>query len=75
MRNHHFHIQYFNFYDLDGMGRHLEKMAARGWMLEKMTTFGWHYRRMEPKRLRFTVTYHDTFSVFDPEQSEGQQEY
>ena len=57
------------------MGRHLEKMAARGWMLEKMTTFGWHYRRMEPKRLRFTVTYHDTFSVFDPEQSEGQQEY
>lgn len=75
MRNHHFHLQYFNFYDLDGMGRHLEKMAARGWMLEKMTTFGWHYRRMEPKRLRFTVTYHDTFSVFDPEQSEGQQEY
>ena len=53
MRNHHFHLQYFGFYDLDGMGRHLEKMAARGWMLEKMTTFGWHYRRMEPKRLRF----------------------
>ena len=75
MRKHHFHLQYFSFYDLDGMGRHLEEMAARGWMLEKMTTFGWHYRRMEPKRLRFTVTYQDTFSVFDPEESEGQQEY
>ncbi|MGO5113505.1 DUF2812 domain-containing protein [Candidatus Avoscillospira sp. LCP25S3_F1] len=75
MRKHHFHIQYFSFYDLDGMGRHLEEMAARGWMLERMTTFGWHYRRMEPKRLRFTVTYQDTFSVFDPEGSEGQQEY
>ena len=38
MRKHHFHLQYFSFYDLDGMGRHLEEMAARGWMLEKMTT-------------------------------------
>lgn len=75
MRKHHFHLQYFSFYDLDGMARHLELMAAKGWMLEKMTTFGWHYRRMEPKRLRFAVTYQDTFSVFDPENSDGQMEY
>lgn len=75
MRNHKFQLQSFSFYDLDGMARHLELMAAKGWMLEKMTTFGWHYRRMEPKRLRFAVTYHDTFSVFDPTDSEGQLEY
>lgn len=75
MRNHRFHLQYFSFYDLDSMARHLERMAAKGWMLEKMTTFGWHYRRMEPKRLRFAVTYQDTFSVFDPEDSNGQMEY
>lgn len=75
MRKHHFHLQYFSFYDLDGMARHLEWMAAKGWMLEKMTTFGWHYRRMEPKRLRFAVTYQDTFTVFDPVDSDGQLEY
>lgn len=75
MRNHKFHLQLSSYYDVDGMDKQLEKMAAQGWMLEKMTALGWHYRRMEPKRLRFSVTYQNTFSVFDDKDDEDQQAY
>lgn len=65
----------FSFYDTTGMERHLEKRAAQGWMVERMTNLGWYYRRTEPKRLRFTVTYYLPASAFDPEPTEGERTF
>lgn len=62
----------FSFYDLTGMARHLEEMAAKGWMVERMSNFGWRYRRIPPQKLHFTVTYYPRASEFDPEPGEDQ---
>lgn len=75
MRNHKFHLQLTGYYDLEGLDKHLETKAAQGWMLEKISLLGWRYRRMEPKRLRFSVTYQNTFSVWDAKDDEEQQAY
>lgn len=68
-------IETFSFYDHTGIEAHLEKMAAKGWLLERMTGFGWVYRRREPGRLTFTVTYYPRASEFDPEPSEQQKTF
>ncbi len=61
------------FYDSTGIKKHLEKMAEQGWLLEKMSNFGWVYRKIEPKKLQFSVSYYPKASEFDPEPSEEQQ--
>lgn len=65
-------IEHFSFYDHTGIVRHLEKMAEQGWLLESRTNFTWKYRRIEPKKLHFAVTYFPQASGFDPEPSEKQ---
>lgn len=50
-------IPIFSFYDLTGMEHHLEEQAAKGWMLESISALGWKYRRCQPKKVRFAVTY------------------
>ena len=45
-------LNLYSFYDHTGMERHLEKMAAKGWLLESIGTTLWRYRRIEPQRLR-----------------------
>lgn len=64
----------YSFYDRSGIERHLEAMAAKGWMLEKTGTF-WRYRRCEPGRVRFAVTYYPKASAFDPEPDEAQRAF
>lgn len=61
------------FYDSTEIKKHLEKMAEKGWLLEKMSNFGWIYRKIEPKKLQFAVSYYPKASEFDPEPSEEQQ--
>ena len=56
----------YSFYDRSGISRHLEEMATKGWMLESLGTYSWRYRRTDPKRLHFSVTYFPTASQFDP---------
>ena len=63
---------FFSFYDVDGIERHLEQMAERGWFLEKAGGFLWTYRRGEPKALHYSLIYYPTASAFEPEKSEGQ---
>lgn len=46
-----------SFYDYSGIAAHLEKMALQGWMVEQPGTHIWRYRRIEPRRLHFAVTY------------------
>ena len=61
----------YSYYDRSGMARHLEEMAAKGWMLEKLGAWSWRYRRTEPQKLRFSITYFPTASQFDPGPGEG----
>ncbi len=61
-----------SFYDHEGIARKLEDMAAQGWMLEEVGNTFWTYRRTEPKRLRFAVTYFPDASAFDPGPTEGE---
>lgn len=63
----------FSMYDHTGMERHLEEMAARGWMLEKCGKWGWIYRRTEPRQVRYAVTYFPKASYYEPGPSEDKQ--
>lgn len=65
----------YSIYDRQGLQKHLEEMAAKGWMLDKMGQYIWYYRRTEPKKLRFAVSYFSSASVFDPSPSEKQETY
>lgn len=62
----------FSLYDRTGMAAHLEKRAAQGWLLDRVSAFGWHYRRIQPKRLHFAVTYYPKNSEYAPAPSEEQ---
>ena len=59
-------LETFSFYDRTGLEEHLARMAAEGWLLDKIGQFLWHYRRIEPKKLTFSVTYFPKASAFDP---------
>lgn len=68
-------VETFSFYDRTGTERHLEEMAEKGWLLERIGQFFWTYRRIEPKKLAFSVCYFPKASQFDPEPSEEQQTF
>lgn len=72
MKNTKRRIEPLSFFDHTGISRHLEKMAAKGWMIEKIVNTGWVYRRIEPKNIHFAVSYFPKASEFDPEPSEEQ---
>ena len=62
----------FSLYDRTGMVDHLEKRAAQGWLLDRVSPWGWHYRRIQPQKLRFAVTYYPKNSQYAPAPSEEQ---
>ncbi len=68
-------VEFFTFYDKTGIEKHLEKMAAEGWLLEKISAFRWTYRRIEPKKIHFSVSYYATITDFEPEPTEEQQAF
>lgn len=68
-------VEFFTFYDKTGIEKHLEEMAAEGWLLEKMSAFRWAYRRIEPKKIHFSVSYYATVTDFEPEPTEEQQAF
>jgi len=65
----------YSYYDRSGIAAHLADMAAQGWMLDKLSGWCWRYRRAEPRKLRFAVTYFPAASQFDPGPSEGLETY
>lgn len=75
MKNTKRRFEYFSFFDHTGISRHLEKMAAKGWMLDDTGRFFWTYRRTEPKKVRFAVSYYHKASHLDPEPVEGQRDF
>lgn len=68
-------MEVYPLYHHTGIEAHLEKMAAKGWMLEHISNQGWHYRRMEPKKLHFCISYYPKASEFDPEPAEDQKTF
>lgn len=58
-----YRLELFAFYDHTGIARHLEQMAAKGWMLEEMSSYYWTYRKIKPQTLHFAVTYYPEASV------------
>ncbi|MBR5534450.1 MAG: DUF2812 domain-containing protein [Ruminiclostridium sp.] len=68
-------LEIISFYDHTGVARHLEEMAAKGWLLEKISNGLWCYRKIEPAAIRFAVTYFPKASDFDPKPSESQQTF
>ncbi len=68
-------FEQFLFYDHTGIERHLKRMAARGWQLQKITRLYWEYRRTEPQKLTYTVTYFSEASEFNPYPTENQQTF
>ena len=68
-------MNFYSIYDRQGLQKHLEEMAAKGWMLDKMGQYIWYYRRTEPRKLQFAVSYFPSASVFDPMPSEKQETY
>lgn len=62
----------FSYYDQQAIQETLENMAERGWMLEKPGGFMWTYKRMDPQKLRFSVTYFPNASDFDPGPTDGE---
>jgi len=68
-------LMFYSYYDRNGIARHLEEMAAQGWMLDKLGPWSWRYRRIEPQQLHFSVTYFPTASQYDPHPSVGQETF
>lgn len=65
----------YSYLDRSAITAHLTDMASRGWMLERLGGWGWRYRRTEPKKLRFAVTFFPAASQFDAVPSEGLETY
>lgn len=68
-------FEIFSFFDVDGIEKHLEKMAQKGWLISKMDMFGWVYKKIEPQKLKFNVCYYPNASEFDPEPSDKQKDF
>ncbi len=73
MKNVKYRWNTFQLYDYQGVENHLSAMAAKGWRLEKAGSGLWKYRRAEPAKVRYAVTYSAGASQFDPGPTEEQQ--
>ncbi|MBR2028002.1 MAG: DUF2812 domain-containing protein [Oscillospiraceae bacterium] len=65
----------FTFFDRTGIQAFLEKQAQKGWILEKISSYGWKFRRTEPQKIHFSVTYFPEASIFDPVPGENQKSF
>lgn len=53
----------------------LEKLAEKGLFLEACGVFLWTFRKGEPKKIKYTVTYFSEGSLFNPSITDNQQTY
>lgn len=65
-------LELHDFLNRDGICRHLEKMAEKGWLLEKMGGLMWTYRRISPRKLKFALYYSPTADEENAEAMEKQ---
>ncbi len=58
--------KYFAYYDQTGMQEYLEQKASEGWRLVKKQFAGeWEFKKAEPQKLHYTITYLPQFSNED----------
>jgi len=74
MRSYKYLMAQFTFYDRTGICRLLEQQAQKGWLLDKVTNYAWRFRRVEPQKIHYAVTYFPKASAYDPGPSEQQRE-
>ncbi|MDE6261350.1 MAG: DUF2812 domain-containing protein [Oscillospiraceae bacterium] len=67
--------EWLSFYNRSELERRLAQMAEKGWLLDGIGQVFWSYRRIEPKKLTFSVCYFPEASSFDPEPSEEQRTF
>lgn len=65
----------FSFYDRTEIQNYLEKKAEEGWLLEKMGAFSWRFRRIAPKKLRYSVVYFPAADLYDAAPGEREQTF
>lgn len=68
-------LNWYQINDCEAVARHLEKMAARGWLLEKADNWGWIYRRSAPAQVRYCITFFPEASIFDSGPTGDQETY
>ncbi len=51
-------MEFFSLYDHTNIEKHLEKMAAKGWLIENIGSTFWKYKKTVPRKLRFSVVYY-----------------
>lgn len=74
MRNVKYRLQRNLMFDYKAVEGQLSRMAARGWRLEKVDSYFWKYRRAEPARVTYAVTYLEDASWYTPRLSGEQQD-
>lgn len=75
MRNKKRRMEFFSLYNHTSITAHLEKMALKGWLLEEIRNSTWVYRKIQPKKLHFAVSYYPKASEYDPEPAPEQQDF
>lgn len=65
----------YSFLDYDGIAAHMERMSEKGWLFDSVGPFCWVYRRVEPRRRSFYVSYFPKASEFDPGMGDAQREF
>ncbi|MBQ9972749.1 MAG: DUF2812 domain-containing protein [Firmicutes bacterium] len=60
-------ISDFSFYDKTGIEQYLEKQAEKGGFLDMIVWDVWRFRKGEPKKVSYKVTYFPKSSWFGPE--------
>lgn len=74
MRKYKYLMAQFTFYDRTGICRILEAQAEKGWLLDRVSNYGWRFRRMEPQKVHYAVTYFPKASAYDPGPLEQQRD-
>lgn len=64
-------INKYSILEFTKIEKHLEEMAAKGWMLSKTGGFFWTYEEAEPKQMHFSIMFFPKTNNLDPEPSEN----
>ena len=62
-------------YECTAVEEYLEHMAEKGWFLEKISGFLFTFKRIEPKKIKYTVDAFSKISVLDAEDSDEAMDY
>lgn len=62
-------------YECAALAEYLEKMAEEGWLLVSTISFIFRFKRIEPKKLKYSVEVVKQVSMFDSKDSEAALEY